>query len=661
MPFVPPSWTLPLPEVPDSISVETFMWDEKYGRQSLSSSENPFTDGLAGRTYTPVQVKERVDHLARALCKQFGWRPDQGSEYDKIIGIFSLNTIDYVPLTWAIHRLGGIASCASAAYNADELTYQMKDSGAKVLFTCAALLATTLTAAKKLGIPKEKVFILPMAPVMQQGLDISAHKTLEDFVTEGAKLEPMQSTDKSWSKGEGARRTAYLCYSSGTSGLPKGVMISHRNVIANTLQIATQETPNRNERMKSLNLKSYTEIALGLLPMSHIYGLVVGSHAGAFRGDGVIVLPRYDFKLLLKTIQDYKINMLYLVPPMIIHLTKSKEIVKQFDLSSVIACFTGAAPLGKETADDLLKIFPDWAVRQGYGLTETSTVVCSTVPNDIWFGSSGSLIPGTKVRLVTVEGNEITGYDQPGELWVASPSVVLGYLHNDKATKETFIDEKDGLRYMRTGDEALIAKSPNGHEHIFITDRIKELIKVKGNQVAPAELEAHLLTHPAVNDCVVIGVPSDREGEVPKAFVVKAPGSIEESDALLKRQIAKHVEDHKTDYKRLRGGIEFIDEVPKSASGKILRRLIRDQEREKMRKQGAKFTPPSIPPLVVDVEVLPELLEPLPVLLDWRGTRAESVLLPTGAAIAMEANTAAMIKDVERAVALNEGLGANDE
>ena len=112
---------------------------------------------------------------------------------------------------------------------------------------------------------------------------------------------------------------------------------------------------------------------------------------------------------------------------------------------------------------------------------------------------------------------------------------------------------------------------------------------MKGNQVAPAELEAHLLTHPAVNDCVVIGVPSDREGEVPKAFVVKAPGSIEESDALLKRQIAKHVEDHKTDYKRLRGGIEFIDEVPKSASGKILRRLIRDQEREKMRKQGAKL------------------------------------------------------------------------
>ncbi|KAK4561438.1 hypothetical protein LTR86_004756 [Recurvomyces mirabilis] len=588
MPFEPPSWTLPLPEVPTSVSIETFMWDENYGRHPLGYSQDPFTDGLTGRTYNAFQVKERVDHLSRALAKEFGWRPDQGSEYDKIVGIFSLNTIDYVPLTWAVHRLGGIASCASAAYNADELAYQMKDSGAKTIFTCAALLATTLKAAQQLGIAKEKVFILPMAPAMQQGIDVSAHKDLEAFIAEGAKLAPTQSTDKTWSKGDGAKRTAYLCYSSGTSGLPKGVMISHSNVIANTLQIKTHEVPTRDAIMKKNNLQSYTETVLGLLPMSHIYGLVVGSHAAAYRGDGVIVLPKYDFKLLLQTIQDYKINMLYLVPPMIIHLTKSKEILKSYDLTSVIACFTGAAPLGKETADDLLKIFPKWAVRQGYGLTETSTVVCSTVPDDIWFGSSGSLLSGMKVRLVTVEGNEITGYNQPGELWVASPSVVLGYLHNDKATKETFIDEKDG-RYMRTGDEAMIAKSSNGFEHIFITDRIKELIKVKGNQVAPAELEAHLLTHPAVNDCVVIGVPSDREGEVPKAFVVKAPGSIEESDALLKRQIAKHVEDHKTDYKRLRGGIEFIDEVPKSASGKILRRLIRDQEREKMRKQGAKL------------------------------------------------------------------------
>jgi acyl-CoA synthetase (AMP-forming)/AMP-acid ligase II len=255
-------------------------------------------------------------------------------------------------------------------------------------------------------------------------------------------------------------------------------MISHYNVIANTLQINTHEDIDRQEMKKKTGDEHYTENCLGLLPMSHIYGLIVIAHVGPYRGDGVIVLPKYDFNWLLQSIQDYKIHMLYLVPPMIIHLTKARETCAKYDLSSVRGAFTGAAPLGKETADDLSKMFPKWAVRQGYGMTETATVVCSTMPHDIWFGSSGSLLPGISVRLVTVEGNEITGYDQPGELWVKSPAVVLGYLNNDKANKETFLDEPEG-RYMRTGDEAVIAKSPKGHEHVFITDRIKELIKVK--------------------------------------------------------------------------------------------------------------------------------------------------------------------------------------
>jgi acyl-CoA synthetase (AMP-forming)/AMP-acid ligase II len=272
---------------------------------------------------------------------------------------------------------------------------------------------------------------------------------------------------------------------------------------------------------------------------------------------------------------------------MIIHLTKAADICKQYDLSSVRAAFTGAAPLGKETADDLNKMFPTWSILQGYGLTETATVVCATTPSDVWFGSSGSLLTGIQAKLVTAEGNEITGYNQPGELWVKSPAVVLGYLNRPEANKETFIDAPDG-RYMRTGDEAVIAKSPNGNEHVFITDRIKELIKVKGMQVAPAELEAHLLTHPAVNDCVVIGIPSDREGEVPKAFVVKN-ASVKESDDAVAKSIKKHVEDHKSKHKWLAGGLEFIDVVPKSPSGKILRRLIRDQEKEKMKRQGPKL------------------------------------------------------------------------
>jgi ribosome assembly protein SQT1 len=227
--------------------------------------------------------------------------------------------------------------------------------------------------------------------------------------------------------------------------------------------------------------------------MSHIYGLVVICHASAYRGDSVIVLPKFEFASTMEAIQQYKINTLYLVswlnielylirlqadvyqvPPIIILMTKNQDTLAKYDLSSVFSIFTGAAPLGKETAEDLQRIFPTWAIRQGYGLTETCTVVCSTSPDDIWFGSSGSIYPGIECKIVTADGKEVTEYDQPGELLVKSPAVVLGYLNNDKANAETF---QDG--YMHTGDEAVVRKSPKGNEHIFIVDRIKELIKVK--------------------------------------------------------------------------------------------------------------------------------------------------------------------------------------
>jgi ribosome assembly protein SQT1 len=269
-----------------------------------------------------------------------------------------------------------------------------------------------------------------------------------------------------WEKGQGARQVAFLCYSSGTSGLPKGVKISHRNVISNTLQVATFDSLTRDP--------DQTDIILGLLPQSHIYSLIVVCHVGTYMGDTIVNLPKFDFMQLLKAIQDFKISMLYLVPPIIIAIAKNKEAVKKFDLSSVKTIFTGAAPLGAETATELQGQHPDWVIRQGYGLTETCTVVSSSSPTDIWFGSVGVLLPSFEARLVTIEGAEISGYDQPGELVVKSPSVVLGYHNNDKATRETFVDG-----WMRTGDEAVVRKSESGHEHIWITDRIKELIKVK--------------------------------------------------------------------------------------------------------------------------------------------------------------------------------------
>lgn len=265
-------------------------------------------------------------------------------------------------------------------------------------------------------------------------------------------------------------------------------------------------------------------------------------------------------------------------------MVNNAEALRNYDLSSVTSIFTGAAPLGAETMEDLNRMYPSWLIRQGYGLTETCTVISSTARDDIMPGSSGSIWPGYEVKLVTQEGIEIEGYDQPGEVWAKSPSVVLGYLHNDKANKETFVDG-----FMRTGDEGLIRRSQNGKEHLFIVDRIKELIKVQGFQVAPAELEAHLLAHSAVADCTVIPVPDDQAGERPKAFVVKKPGgALEESDQFIARDIKKHVEKHKTRHKWLKE-VEFVDAIPKSPSGKILRRLLKDKDKESRRQAGARL------------------------------------------------------------------------
>lgn len=240
------------------------------------------------------------------------------------------------------------------------------------------------------------------------------------------------------------------------------------------------------------------------------------------------------------------------------------------------------------------------------GLTETSPVVTSTSELDIDPGSSGTLLPGLKAKVIDAEGKEVTEYNKPGELYVQGPTIVLGYLNNAKATAETFVHHDDG-RWMRTGDEVIVRKSPKGTEHFVIVDRIKELIKVKvstpvlcvlnpitntykqGHQVAPAELEAHLLTHPLVDDCAVIQVPDLRAGEVPKAFVVKAPQAKGKSDDEITQSINKHVEEHKARHKWLKGGIEFIDVIPKSPSGKILRRLLRDRERQARKETGAKL------------------------------------------------------------------------
>ena len=253
----------------------------------------------------------------------------------------------------------------------------------------------------------------------------------------------------------------------------KGVMISHYNVIANTIQHTLAEKPHRDK------LGPARHVAMGVLPFSHIYALVPICHSSTYRGEQIVVLPKFELKPYLDAVARFHVSILYVVPPIIISMIKNKSLCDKYDLSSVIAVYTGAAPLGAETAHEVQKQYPKWRIRQAYGSSEASPMIAEQTELDLWFGSIGHLAPGLEARLVSMEGNDITGYDQPGELLVKGPNITLGYLKNEEATRETYVEDGKGGRWLRTGDEVMVKKAANGEEHLFITDRIKELIKVK--------------------------------------------------------------------------------------------------------------------------------------------------------------------------------------
>ncbi|KAF5550404.1 phenylacetyl ligase [Fusarium napiforme] len=560
---------------PDFISVAEFMSSEEYGRYPIAKARHPYTCGLTGKTRTAEEVIRREDLLARGIGKALQFDSQSGSEWDRVCVIFSLNTIDYILLTHSIHRLNGIASLSSAALSASELEHQLRASRARAIFTCAPLLETALKATEAVGISRQNVFLLPVPG------DTSTHgfKTIDDLIQDGEKLPELPPLQ--WSKGQGARQTAYLLYSSGTSGLPKPVMLSHYNIISGITQTCTFDSVSR----KADGID--TQVMLGVLPFSHVFGLMLITHLGTYRGDEIIVMPRFEFEPFLAAVSRFKIQQLPIVPPIVIQMLDRRELCRKYDLNSVRFVYTGAAPLGKETVDDLLSLYPKWRLGQGYGMTETATVFIQSSEHDTQVGTTGSLLPAAKARIVDPDGKEITEYEKPGELLIQSPTVSLGYFNNPKATAETFFEDTDG-RWIRTGDEVLVRISESGNEHFVVVDRVKELIKVKGHQVAPAELESHLLTHPAVSDCAVIQIPDARAGEVPKAFVVKA-NRTSQSDEHLARDIQRYVEEHKARYKWLKGGVEFIDAIPKSPTGKILRRKLRDREREARKLRGAKL------------------------------------------------------------------------
>ncbi len=490
-----------------------------------------FIDGASGRTLTFGQVAGGARLMASSLAKR-------GFKKGDVFAIYAPNIPEYVVAFHGTLMGGGILTTANPLYTANELATQLNDTKAKYLLTIPMFLDKAREAASQSSV--EEIFVFGEA----EGATPFAALMQSDGQLPDAQIQPREDV-------------AILPYSSGTAGKPKGVMLTHYNLVAITRQV------------DGIGVKSYNEEtrALAVLPFYHIYGMVVLMNLPLYRGATAVTLPRFDLEQFLKVVQDRKITHLYLVPPIVLALAKH-PLVEKYDLSSVQLINSGAAPLD-EGIQKLAAQRTGGLVTQGYGMTETSLAISATPddPAQMKTGSSGLLLPNMEAKVVDVTTSADLGPNQQGEICVRGPNIMKGYLNNPEATAQTI--DPDG--WLHTGDVGYIDEDG----HFFIVDRVKELIKYKGLQVAPAEIEAVLLSNPAIADAAVIPIPDEEAGEIPKAFIVKR-GTISEDEVM--KFVAERVAPHK----KVRR-VEFVDAIPKSASGKILRRELIAQERAKLK------------------------------------------------------------------------------
>ncbi|NWJ45658.1 MAG: 4-coumarate--CoA ligase family protein [Chloroflexi bacterium] len=487
-----------------------------------------FVDSGNGNTYTYKQVSDNVRKMAVGLH-------ERGLQKGDVLALFSPNSPEYFITFLAVASLGGINTTINPLYTVDELTFQLNDADAKFLITIPPLLEKAKEAASRAKI--QEIFVYGEA---------EGHTSFSKLVEKDGQLPQIE-----WDYKEDL---AVLPYSSGTTGLPKGVMLTQYNLVANINQ------------MYAAHLYQENDNILCVLPMFHIYGMMVIGAMGLFNGATIVTVPRFELEHFLQTMQDTHITVAPLVPPIMLALAKH-PLVDKYDLSGLKAILSAAAPLSRELQEACQNRL-GCIVIQGYGLTETSPGMhISPIDKDkAKAGSVGINLPYVDIKVVDISNGEALGVKQEGEIWTKGPHVMKGYLNRPDSTAATI--DNDG--WLHTGDIGYVDEDG----YLFIVDRLKELIKYKGLQVAPAELEAVILTHPAVADAAVIPSPDEEAGEVPKAFVVLKPG-VQLSSGELESYVAVRVAPHKK-IRRL----EFIDQIPKSASGKILRRFLVDRERK---------------------------------------------------------------------------------
>ncbi|KAG5680265.1 hypothetical protein PVAND_009784 [Polypedilum vanderplanki] len=506
------------------------------------SHKTALVDGASERSVTYGQLRDQSRTLAIRLQKNFNLK------FGDTIAVCLPNSIEFPIIVLAGSEASVTVTTVNPIYTPHEISRQLLDSNATILFGLACMSPILKKSVEMTKKPIKIVYVkeTPDAKIPANGIDFC-----ELIDSRGLDLSSLTSYERN-----PAEDIAMLPYSSGTTGLSKGVALSHRNLVSNGMMI---NIDTGNGAISTPAVGDHQDVLPCVLPFFHIYGLTCTLLSKLSHGCKIIALPKFTPELYLNALANHPASVLYLVPPIILFLTHFDKVSPKH-MESIKYVMSGAAPLGKNDAEQFLKKAPNAQFFQGYGLTEASPVVLMSPIGSKNFGSVGFPSSDTEAKIVRLDDPEFRGVgpNESGELLVRGPQIMLGYLNNEKATKETITD--DG--WLRTGDIAYYDEN----REFYITDRLKELIKVKGFQVPPAELEEVLRTHPDILDAAVIGIPDKISGELPRAYIVSKNPNLNESD------VQQFVAEKVAEYKRLDGGVEFMQAIPKNATGKIMRK-----------------------------------------------------------------------------------------
>ncbi|XP_022826495.1 probable 4-coumarate--CoA ligase 1 [Spodoptera litura] len=494
------------------------------------------TCGASGRSYDYGMMRMMIERCACALAGPLKLGPGER------LGLILPNIPEFVVLIHGAMRAGLVVTFANPLYTADEVTRQFKDCNVKAIATIELFMPVAKEVAKNLKDYKGTIWV---GGEDDKGQGIFGLKSL--LMADHQADLPTVNPDE----------VCLIPYSSGTTGMPKGVMLTHKNLVSNLKQTQCPKM------MKYEGEKGKGDVLLTVPPFFHIYGFNGILNYNLKLGYHVVTMPRFTPEDYIKCLVEYQPTTLFVVPSLLAFLATHPSVKKEH-LQWVETIMVGAAP----TTDSMLEKFllkcektkDQIKLLQGYGMTESSPVTLMTPYTYPYskVGSVGQLVPSTQARVVSLTTGEMLGPHKSGELWLRGPQVMKGYWNNEAATKETV--DSDG--WLHTGDVAYYDED----FYFYIVDRTKELIKVKGNQVSPTELENIIMELPAVADVAVVGVPDPLAGEVPKAFVVLKP-----KQKLTEKDITDLVAKKLTRYKHLDGGVVFLESIPRNAAGKIMR------------------------------------------------------------------------------------------